>query len=132
MEIQLWDCSSNYSKFHKHLRHAFFRNSSAALFIVDISSESWQQQAHNWISEAYENQCYLVYAIGTRLSPLLINESVYQNKSELERKLIAHDFEKLKVEAEVFFKKYEIGIHFLEESEDIQKHFADLFTRLHE
>lgn len=67
MEIQLWDCCNQHLEYHKHLRQAFFRNTSAALLVFDITQSDWQQTAHNWISEAYDNQCYLVYAIATKI-----------------------------------------------------------------
>lgn len=67
MEIQLWDCSNLHIKYHKHLRQAYFRNTSAALLVFDITQEDWHQTAHNWISEAYDNQCYLVYGIATKI-----------------------------------------------------------------
>jgi GTPase SAR1 family protein len=66
LEVQLWDCSANHLNFHKYLREAYFRNSSAALLLCDLTDPHWRDRAHLWISEAYENQCYLVYAIGTK------------------------------------------------------------------
>jgi GTPase SAR1 family protein len=67
LEIQLWDCTTHHFEFHKHLRQAYFRNSSAAILIFDISKPKWKDEAHSWISEAYDNQCYLVYAVATKL-----------------------------------------------------------------
>ncbi len=34
--------------------------------IFDVRDPKWKDKAHLWISEAYENHCYLVYAIGTK------------------------------------------------------------------
>lgn len=73
MEIQLWDCSTHYQEFHKYLRQAFFRNCSAAVVLLDLTSKTWEEQAHRWISEAYENQCYLVYAIAFNLEKYIEN-----------------------------------------------------------
>jgi GTPase SAR1 family protein len=73
LEIQLWDCSGRYRECHKYLHQAYFRNSSAALLIFDITCKDWQQQAHYWISEAYDNHCYLVYAIATNIEKYLEN-----------------------------------------------------------
>lgn len=67
LEVQLWDCSGYHLEFHKYLREAFFRNSSAALLVFDISKPNWKEEADNWITEIYENQCYLVHAIATKM-----------------------------------------------------------------
>lgn len=34
--------------------------------VFDVRDPKWKDKAHLWISEAYENHCYLVYAIGTK------------------------------------------------------------------
>lgn len=75
MEIQLWDCANLHFQFHKHLRQAYFRNSSATLLLFDVTRPHWQQDIHNWISEAYDNQCYLIYAIATKTHSLLVDQA---------------------------------------------------------
>ena len=35
--------------------------------MFNIARPDWQQQAHVWISEAYESQCYLVYAVANKI-----------------------------------------------------------------
>ena len=66
LEVQLWDCSKDHLDYHKYLREAYFRNCSATLLLFDVANPKWREKAHTWISEAYENQCYLVYAVGTK------------------------------------------------------------------
>lgn len=137
MEIQLWDCCNQHLEYHKHLRQAFFRNTSAALLVFDITQPDWQQTAHNWISEAYDNQCYLVYAIATKIQlldgqHLLSMDHSIQKRESVGRPLIGVNIEHLKEEAAKLFKKYEIRVHFLQPNQSIHKHFEELFARMHD
>jgi hypothetical protein len=47
--------------------------------LYDVTDPKWREKAHTWISEAYENQCYLLYAIGTK-DDLLVKEGGKSSK----------------------------------------------------
>lgn len=50
LEVQLWDCSRGHLNYHKFLREAYFRNTSAAILIFDVRDPKWKDKAHLWIS----------------------------------------------------------------------------------
>lgn len=34
--------------------------------MFDLSDEKWKEKVEEWLAEAYEFDCFLVYAIGTK------------------------------------------------------------------
>ena len=131
LQVQLWDCSANHLQFHKYLRQAFFRNGSAALLICNLTDPHWKQRAHLWISEAYENQCYLVYAIGTK-EDMLPQEGGGKGKGLFERLNESEKKDGLQEEATQFFNNYEIRVTFQSLYEDLKKPVTDLFMCMHD
>lgn len=49
----MWDCGSEHANYHKHMKKAFFKNSSAAILVFSILNEKWKEEVAMWISEAY-------------------------------------------------------------------------------